>query len=265
VTPVLKQERDGRGIATLTMDRPEAKNALSAALVAEITAALTALAGDPGVRAVVLTGSAGIFCAGADIGEMRAAGEASPERNEADSRRFAKMLETLDRQPQPTVAVVNGAAYGGAIGLVAACDIASAAQSARFALSEVRLGLVPAMISPYVIRAIGTRQARRWFLTGEAMDARTAERIGLVHEAVDDAELAQKAAAMIGALLAGGPSAQSEIKRLVRHVTGRTEQADEATLAETARWIARVRASPEAREGLTAFLERRKAGWIRDA
>jgi methylglutaconyl-CoA hydratase len=194
---------------------------------------------------------------------MRAAGAASPEQNEADSRRFAKMLETLERQPQPTIAVVNGAAYGGAVGLVAACDLAVAAQSARFALSEVRLGLVPAMISPYVIRALGPRQARRWFLTGESMDAATAERIGLVHQAVDDAEFPAAAAALVDALLAGGPAAQAEIKRLVRHVTGRTEPVDEALLADTARWIARVRAGGEAREGLTAFLERRKPGWTR--
>lgn len=262
---MLRIERDARGIATLTLDRPEARNALSAALVARLTESLEALAGDATVRAVLLTGSAGVFCAGADIGEMRAAGSATQEHNEADSRRFAKMLEVLDRQPQPTVAVVNGAAYGGAVGLVAACDIALAASSARFALSEVRLGLVPAMISPYVIRAIGPRQARRWFLTGEAMEARTAERIGLVHQVAEDPGLQAAAAALVDALLAGGPAAQAEIKRLIRHVTGRSEPADESMRAETARWIARIRAGDEAREGLTAFLERRKPGWIRNA
>lgn len=262
---MLRIERDSRGIATLTLDRPEARNALSAALVTRLTESLAGLAGDAGVRAVLLTGSAGVFCAGADIGEMRTAGSGSQEQNETDSRRFAKMLEVLERQPQPTVAVVNGAAYGGAVGLVAACDIALAASSARFALSEVRLGLVPAMISPYVIRAIGPRQARRWFLTGEAMEARTAERIGLVHEVVEDEELQLASAALVDALLAGGPGAQAEIKRLIRHVTGRGETADESMLAETSRWIARIRAGSEAREGLTAFLERRKPGWVRDA
>ncbi len=260
---VLRIERDNRGIVTLTLDRPEARNALSGELVARLTGTLETIAGDAGVRAVILTGSSGVFCAGADIGEMRAAGDASPERNEADSRRFATMLERLERQPQPTVAVVNGAAYGGAIGLIAACDIALAASSARFALSEVRLGLIPAMISPYVIRAIGHRQARRWFLTGEAMDAQTALRIGLVHEAAEDASLAAAAAELVEALLAGGPAAQSEIKRLIRHATGRTETGDEAMLADTARWIARIRAGNEGKEGLTAFLERRKPGWIR--
>jgi methylglutaconyl-CoA hydratase len=259
----LRTDLDARGVATLTLDRPEAKNALSAALVTQLTEALATLAADAAVRVVVLTGAGNVFCAGADIGEMRAAGSAPPEQNEADSRRFAKMLECLERQPQPTVALVNGAAYGGAVGLVAACDIAIAATGARFALSEVRLGLVPAMISPYVIRAIGTREARRWFLTGEAMDAATALRIGLVHERVDDTALTGAATGVIDALLAGAPGAQAEIKRLVRHATGRSEGADEAMLADTARWIARVRAGGEAREGLTAFLERREPAWTR--
>jgi methylglutaconyl-CoA hydratase len=261
---MLRIERDARGIATLTLDRPEARNALSATLVARLTESLTTLAGDATVRAVLLTGSAGVFCAGADIGEMRAAGSGAQDQNEVDARRFATMLEVLERQPQPTVAIVNGAAYGGAVGLVAACDIALAASSARFALSEVRLGLVPAMISPYVIRAMGPRQARRWFLTGEAMEAHTAERIGLVHEVVDDAALSVAASALVDALLAGGPGAQAEIKRLIRHVTGRSDPADESMLGETARWIARIRAGGEAREGLTAFLERRRPGWVRD-
>lgn len=260
---MLRIDRDNRGIVTLTLDRPEAKNALSAALVARLTEALAALADDATVRAVVLTGAGEVFCAGADIGEMRAAGAATPEHNEADSRRFARMLECIERQPQPTVAVVNGGAFGGAVGLVAACDIALAATGARFALSEVRLGLVPAMISPYVIRAIGTREARRWFLTGEAMDAATALRIGLVHETADVASLGAAADGIFGALLAGAPGAQAEIKRLVRHATGRSDAGDDAMLADTARWIARVRADAEAREGLTAFLERRKPAWTR--
>lgn len=261
---MLRTDRDARGIVTLTLDRPEAKNALSAALVARLTEALATLADDATVRAVVLTGAGEVFCAGADIGEMRAAGSAPPEQNEADSRRFARMLECIERQPQPTVALVNGAAFGGAVGLVAACDIALASSGARFALSEVRLGLVPAMISPYVIRAIGTREARRWFLTGEAMDAKTALRIGLVHETADSGALGAAADGILGALLAGAPGAQAEIKRLVRHATGRSDAGDAAMLTDTARWIARVRAGAEAREGLTAFLERRKPSWARD-
>lgn len=262
---MLQIDRDARDVVTLTLDRPEAKNALSAALVSRITETFERLAGDATVRAVVLTGAGEVFCAGADIGEMRAAGAAAPEQNEADSRRFARMLECIERQPQPTVALVNGAAYGGAVGLVAACDIALAATVARFALSEVRLGLVPAMISPYVIRAVGTREARRWFLTGEAMDAATAQRIGLVHETAEAGALGSAADGILRALLAGAPGAQGEIKRLVRHATGRSDAGDDAMLADTARWIARVRAGAEASEGLTAFLERRKPGWIRES
>ena len=262
---MLRTGRHPRGIVTLTLDRPEARNALSAELVARLTGELDTLAGDAGVRAIVLTGAGDVFCAGADIGEMRAAGAAPLEQNEADSRRFATMLERLERQPQPTLALVNGAAFGGAVGLIAACDIALAATSARFALSEVRLGLVPAMISPYVIRAIGTRESRRWFLSGEAMDAATALRIGLVHEAADPGSLAAAADGVLAALLAGAPGAQAEIKRLIRHATGRSDAGDEAMLADTARWIARIRCGSEAREGLSAFLERRKPRWTRDA
>jgi methylglutaconyl-CoA hydratase len=261
---MLRTHRDARGVVTLTLDRPEARNALSAALVTQLTAALEALADDGAARAIILTGAGDAFCAGADIGEMRAAGAAPPEQNEADSRRFAAMLERLERQPQPTLALVNGAAYGGAIGLITACDIALAATGARFALSEVRLGLVPAMISPYVLRAIGPREARRWFLSGETMDSATALRIGLVHEAIDPGVLAAAADRMLAALLAGAPGAQAEIKRLIRHASGRSEAGDDAMLGETARWIARVRAGDEAREGLSAFLERRKPGWTRD-
>lgn len=261
---MLRTTRDARGIVTLTLDRPEAKNALSAALVGELSAALETLAADATVRAVVLTGAGSVFCAGADVVEMRAAGAATPAENEADARRFAAMLERLERHPQPTLALVNGAAFGGAVGLIAACDIAVAASGARFSLSEVRLGLVPAMISPYVLRALGTREARRWCLTGEAMDAATARRVGLVHEVADETAIGATVEAIVAALLAGAPGAQAEIKRLLRHVAGRGDAGDAALLADTARWIARIRAGGEAREGLTAFLERRKPGWVRD-
>jgi methylglutaconyl-CoA hydratase len=261
--PMLCTEHDARGIATLTLDRPAQRNALSAELVLQLTAALAALATDHAVRIVLLKGAGDVFCAGADIGEMRAAGAETQQANEADSHRFATLLARLEAQPQPTVAVVHGAAHGGAIGLISACDIAIAAQSARFALSEVRLGLIPAMISPYVIRAIGERQAHRWFLTGEAMDAATALRIGLAHEVAADAALPAAIEKIVTALLAGGPKAQSEIKRLLRRATGRGKESDDSLLAETARWIARIRAGDEGREGLSAFLERRKPRWMR--
>lgn len=261
---MLRIERDARGVATLLLDRPKERNALGAELVERLTGALAELAEDRAVRVVLLAAEGPVFCAGADIGEMRAAGAAGMARNEQDARHFASLLQKLERLPRPTVAVVHGAAYGGALGLISACDIAIAGASARFALSEVRLGLIPAMISPYVVRAIGARQAHRWFLTGETMDAATASRIGLVHETVDDGALIATVAKLVDALLSGGPTAQAEAKRLLRHVTSRSDEADTASLGRTAAWIARVRASDEGAEGLTAFLERRKPGWIRD-
>ncbi len=264
---MLRIERDNRGIVTLTLDRPEAKNALSAALVgAHHRVARVARGRRHGARR--RADRRGRACSAPAPTSARCArrAQAPPEQNEADSRRFARMLECIERQPQPTVAIVNGAAYGGAVGLIAACDIALAGTGARFALSEVRLGLVPAMISPYVIRAIGTREARRWFLTGEAMDAATALRIGLVHETAAPATSPPaRRQAILRALLAGAPGAQAEIKRLVApRDRAQRSAGDESMLADTARWIARVRAGAEAREGLTAFLERRKPGWIRD-
>jgi methylglutaconyl-CoA hydratase len=258
---MLTLTREARGLATLTLNRPAERNALGAELVGRLTDALAELAGDESVRVVLLTGAGKVFCAGADIGEMRAAGQATEEHNEADARRFAALLARLESQPQPTVAVINGAAYGGALGLISACDIALAATSARFALSEVQLGLVPAMISPYVLRAIGERQAHRWCLTGEAMDATVALRIGLVHEVADDASLPEAARRLTDQLLAGGPAAQAEVKKLLRRVSGRSSALDESILTDTARWIARVRAGDEAAEGLSAFLEKRPAKW----
>ena len=258
---MLRIERDPRGIATLVLDRPAERNALCAQLIGELTAALTKLAAERDLRAVLLKGSGNAFCAGADIGEMRAAGAAAPEQNVADARRFVALLDRLERMPQPTIAVVNGAAYGGAIGLIAACDIAIAGGAARFSLSEVRLGLIPAMISPYVMRAIGARQARRYMLSGEVMDAATAGRIGLVHEVVSDAALPGAVEQLVDALLAGGPTAQVEIKSLLRHVSGRTDTDDSTLRGELAQWIARIRGSNEGREGLSAFLEKRQAKW----
>ena len=258
---MLRIERDPRGIATLILDRPAERNALCAQLIGELTDALNGLAVERDLRIVLLAGAGSAFSAGADIGEMRAAGLAPAEQNVADARRFVAMLDQLERMPQPTVAVVNGAAFGGAVGLISACDIAIAGHSARLSLSEVRLGLIPAMISPYVVRAIGARQAGRYMLSGEVMDAATAARIGLVHEAVDDAALPAAVERLVVALLAGGPRAQVEIKNLLRHVTGRADQGDAALRGELAHWIARIRGSDEGREGLSAYLEKRPAQW----
>jgi len=259
----IRLERDERGVVTLTLDRPERHNALCAPLVEALAASLERLASDEGVRAVVLTGEGRSFCAGADIGEMRAAADATPEDNERDARRLASLLQRLDRFPRPTLARVQGNAFGGALGLIAACDIAVAADTAVFSLSEVRLGIAPAMISPYVLRAIGLRQARRLCLTGERFGAAAAARIGLLHEAVAGEQLDATVDGIVSDLLHGAPGAQAAIKTLLAEAAGRDEATDERLAGSTARWIARLRAAPEGREGLSAFLEKRPARWVR--
>jgi methylglutaconyl-CoA hydratase len=249
----------------LVLNRPAVRNAFDDEMIREVTWWADSVAADREVRVVVISGAGPVFCAGADVRWMARTVHYTHEENLQDATETVRMFLAIDRLPVPVIARVQGAALGGGAGLCAVADIVVAARDAVFGFTEVVLGILPAMISPYVVRAMGPRQARRWFLTGEAMEAHTAERIGLVHEAVDDAALPASAAALVDALLAGGPGAQSEIKRLLRHVTGRSEPTDESMLADTARWIARIRAGGEAREGLTAFLERRKPGWIRDA
>ena len=260
---LIRLERDGRDVVTLTLNRPEKHNALSGPLVEALSASLAGLAADEALRAVVLTGAGHSFCAGADIGEMRSAAAATPEDNERDARRLASLLQRLDRFPRPTVARVQGNAFGGALGLIAACDVAVGAETAVFSLSEVRLGIAPAMISPYVLRAIGLRHARRLCLTGERFGAAAAARIGLLHEAVADDRLDATVDGIVSDLLRGAPGAQAAIKRLLAEVAGREEASDERLATSTARWIARLRAAPEGREGLSAFLEKRPARWVR--
>jgi len=262
--PLIRTGRDDRGVVTLVLNRPERHNALSASLVEALDAALARLAGDGAVRAVVLTGEGRSFCAGADIGEMRAAADSTPEDNERDARRLAALLHRLDRFPRPTVARVQGNAFGGALGLIAACDIAVGTHDAVFSLSEVRLGIAPAMISPYVLRAIGLRQARRLCLTGERFGAAAAERIGLLHEAVAAEQLDSTVDRLVSDLLRGAPGAQAAIKSLLAEVAGRDEASDQRLAEGTARSIAQLRAAPEGREGLAAFLEKRPAHWVRE-
>ena len=259
--PLVEVSRDGNGLGVVTLNRPDRHNALSAPLVAALDAALAALAVEAGVRVVMLAGRGRSFCAGADIGEMRDAAGSSEHDNVQEAGRLAALLQRLEGLPKPTVARIHGNAFGGALGLIAACDIAVAAHGAQFAFSEVRLGIVPAMISPYAIRAIGERQARRYFLTGERFDAATAERIGLVHAAVAPEALEATVAGITAALLDGAPGAQAEAKRLVRKVTGRSDAGDGQLARETAGWIARLRAGAEGREGLSAFLEKRDPAW----
>jgi methylglutaconyl-CoA hydratase len=247
-----------RGVAGVTMNRPEVHNAFDEELIQRLTRTFEQLGADPAVRVVVLTGAGDSFSAGADLAWMQRMGQASQEENLADAERLERLLRTFDELPKPTVAMVEGAAFGGGVGLVAAADIAIAADTARFGTTEVRLGLIPAVISPFVLAAIGPRAARRWFLTGERFDAEEALRVGLVHEVVPEIELQPRTEALIEALLACGPEAVAEAKRLIRLV--RTSPAD-TVAATTTRLIAERRASAEGREGVAAFLAKRKPRW----
>ncbi len=248
--------RDARGVATVTLNRPERRNAFDDALVRELDGVFATLARDPAVRVVVLTGAGTAFSAGADISWMRRMAGYSKRENRADAMALARMLRRLDTLPKPTVARVNGAAYAGAIGLVCACDVAVAAAEATFAISEVRLGLLPATIAPYVTATIGARQARRFNLTGEAFSAEEALRIGLVHEVAPPAGLDAAVETVVGALLQGAPGAQAKAKRMIAAVANKP--VTPAVMGRTADAIAEARASAEGREGLAAFLEKRK-------
>ncbi|HEX4986933.1 MAG TPA: enoyl-CoA hydratase/isomerase family protein [Burkholderiales bacterium] len=247
------------GIATLRMNRPDVHNAFDDALIAGLTGELRRLDALPGVRAVVLAANGKSFSAGADLNWMRRMAKYSREENLRDAAALAALMRALDGMGKPTIARVQGAAYGGGVGLVACCDIAIASTEAAFSLSEVRLGLIPSVISPYVIAAMGERQARRYFLTAERFDAAEARRIGLVHEVVEPSALDDAVATMAGHLLKGGPRAIAAAKKLVADV-GRRPM-DDALAAETARRIAAIRVEPEGQEGLAAFLDKRKPGW----
>ena len=262
-SPVLSSI-DARGIATVTLNRPEKHNALDAATIDALSATLSTLERDASVRVVVLTGAGVTFCAGADIDAMRASAQAGEAANLEDALRLSDLLAALNSLAKPTLARVNGNAFGGGVGLVACCDVAVASTEARFTLSEIRLGILPAMISPYVVGAIRARQARRYVLSGEPINASNAERIGLVHEVAAPTELDAAVEKILDALLKGGPAAQVEAKDLIREVsaTGRTPNRD--TRLVIAQRLARLRASEEGQEGLSAFLEKRKARWVRD-
>ena len=247
-------------VATLWMNRPELHNAFNPQLIAELTDACRMLDADANVRVVVLAGRGKSFSAGADLNWMKAAGQASVEDNLEDARRLAAMLRTLAELRKPTIARVQGAALGGGMGLAAACDLCVASTRAVFATSEVRFGITPATISPYVIRAIGQRQAYRYFQTAERIDAQRAWEIGLAHEVATPEGLDARIQQLIEALLPGGPQAQAEAKALIRTVAG--QPMSDALMEDTARRIATLRATPEAREGLAAFLEKLPAAWI---
>ena len=253
--------RDGP-VARLWLNRPEQHNSLAAELAAELTSTLHVLALEPGVRVVVLGGRGPSFCAGADIGLMKASAHATLEENLAEAKRLAGLFSALAELPKPVIARLHGNVLGGGVGLACACDIAVSGDDARFALSEVRLGILPAIISPYVLRRLGDRAARELMLTGERLDALTALRYGLVHHVVPAGELDAKVEERIQALLAGAPRAQSRIKTLLELWADSSWEEYRSGLP---RILAEVRAGDEAKEGLGAFFEKRKPKWTEKA
>ena len=252
-------ERIEGGVGRLTLNRPEVHNAFDDVLIARLTAALLSLEADRRVRAVVLAAAGKSFSAGADLAWMQRMAGYSEQENLADARALAGLMSTLDRLAKPTVALVQGAAFGGGVGLIACCDIAIASEAAAFSLSEVKLGLIPAVISPYLVAAMGPGAARRFILTAESFSAQQALQHGLVHEVVPADRLEETGRHVLDHLAQGGPQAQAEAKDLILSLAGKP--VDRAVIEETAERIARIRVDAEAREGLAAFLEKRKPGW----
>ena len=257
--PPLLVGRDG-AVATVTIDRPQSRNAFDDRLAAMLRETMETLSADPAVRVVVLTGSGDFFCAGGDLAWMRASGRLPKDANFADAKGFAAAFASVDRCPKPTVARVRGAALGGGAGLVAVCDVGIAAEGTTFGFPEVRLGIVPAAIAPYVVQKIGWSQARRFFLTGDRFPAEVALSLGLVHRVVPAAGLDAAVAEVVASFLASGPEALAREKRLLKGMNALAP--DGALLDLTARSIAEARAGTEGQEGLTAFLEKRKPTWV---
>ena len=258
-TNMLKTEMNG-AVATLTLDRPEVRNAFNEALIAELTQQFTVLGQRDDVRCIVLAANGPAFCAGADLNWMRRMADYSHDENIADAAQLAEMLRVIYECPKPTVARIQGDVYAGGMGLVAACDMAVAVDSASFCLSEVRLGLIPATISPYVIRAMGTRASHRYFLTAERFGAAEALRIGFVHEVVAADALDAKVDELLKALTAASPNAVRVCKKLVIDVAEREINA--GLIAATVQGIADIRASDEGKEGVQSFLNKRKPNWL---
>jgi len=247
-------------VATIWMNRPDLHNAFDETLIAELTAACIALDEDKDVRVVVLAGRGKSFSAGADLNWMKRAANNGVDENLNDARALARMLRVLAKMKKPTIARVQGAALGGGTGLTAACDIAVASSKAFFATSEVKFGIIPSAISPYVARAIGARQAYRYFQSAERIDATRARELGLVHETVDPDQLDAKVQEIVEALLQGGPLAQAAAKDLIRAVDN--QPINDNLVEETAHRIAHLRATPEAKEGIAAFLDKRQPNWF---
>jgi len=252
-------QTDAQGVASLILNRPEKHNAFDDVLIADLLQFLDNIEHDDSIRVLVLRAAGRSFSAGADLDWMRRMADYEFEQNLADAKKLARLMYRLNRLNKPVIALVQGASFGGGVGLIACCDIAIASSDAIFSLSEVRLGLIPSVISPYVIAAIGSRAARRYFLSGERFDAARALQLGLLHEVVEPEALDASLEQCIDALLDSGPGAQAAAKELIQQVQGRA--INESLIEETARRIAEVRASDEALEGLSAFLEKRKPDW----
>jgi methylglutaconyl-CoA hydratase len=260
MSSALALERQGP-LGLVTLNRADHHNAFDDAMIAELTEALRSMEAEEGIRVIVLAAAGRSFSAGADLNWMKRMAGFSMDDNRRDAMGLGALMRTLAQLRKPTVARVQGPAYGGGVGLVACCDIAIATTNATFSFSEAKLGLIPAVISPYVVAAIGERAARRYFLTAERFDAAEAWRLGLVHEiANDDAGMDEKIGDVVDALLTCGPVAQTEAKALLRAISGRAVTSE--LIQDTAERIAKIRSSPEGREGITAFLEKRRAAWI---
>ncbi len=255
---MLELLREG-AVLRLRMNRPALHNAFDAGLIAELTVALAAAGADPAIRVLELEGAGASFSAGADLNWMRGMAAASEADNREDSLALARLMRTLDELPRPTIARVHGAAFGGGVGLVACCDIAIGVPGAKFGLTESKLGLLPAVISPYVIAAIGPRQARRWFATAEVFDAQTALQIGLLHQVVAEEQLDAAVRRQVDLLLKAGPVAAARAKSLVADMVAETD--GRAQDQSNAALIAALRVSAEGQEGLSAFLDKRSPSW----
>jgi methylglutaconyl-CoA hydratase len=251
------------GVATITFNRPELHNAIDESVIAQFKSGLRQVAVDPNVRVVVIAGNGKSFCAGADLNWMKRTAGYSEEQNYRDALEFTELLALLNEMPKPTIARVHGPAYGGGVGIVVACDIAIGTPEAVFSFTEIRLGLIPAMISPYAVAAIGERHARRYMLTAERIDAAEALRIGLLHEVCEAASLDEHIGKLVGHVLRGGPASIAASKALVANVAHGA--IDEPKRDYTARAIASIRASAEGKEGIGAFLEKRTPAWVKPA
>ncbi|MGJ3255488.1 MAG: enoyl-CoA hydratase/isomerase family protein [Alcanivorax sp.] len=247
-------------VARITLDNPDKRNAFDDTIIALLTEAFEKTGSDDSVRVVVLQAAGKHFSAGADLNWMRAMGKLDAQQNRDDALKLARLMQAIDQCPKPVIARVQGAAFGGALGLICAADMAVAADNARFCLSEVKLGIVPAVISPYVVRAMGARQANRYFMTAEVIPASKAVALGLAHEVVPESELDEAVNSLITALLSAGPQAQIEARNLIARVSDGS--IDQSMLNDTADLIARLRTGEEGQEGLSAFLEKRTANWI---